>query len=104
MRQFGINKGVGRSAEFKGLTAQYLLIFAGGLLAVFVLVALMFMAGANSFACVCTGIVTGGGVTAIVFRLNSKYGVYGLMKLAALSRHPRRIVSRRPVARLIKRR
>ena len=36
MSDFEINKGVGREVEFKGLRAQYLFIFAFGLLAVFV--------------------------------------------------------------------
>ena len=35
--KYTINKGIGRSVEFKGLKAQYLFLFAGGLLAVFVL-------------------------------------------------------------------
>ena len=33
-----INKGIGRTVEFKGLKSQYLFIFAGGLLATFILV------------------------------------------------------------------
>ena len=37
MAEYPINKGVGRQVEFKGLRAQYLFLFAGGLLAVFVL-------------------------------------------------------------------
>ena len=36
MKQFEINKGIGRSVEFKGLKAQYLFIFAGGLLAKYI--------------------------------------------------------------------
>ena len=31
--EYGINKGIGKSVEFRGLKAQYLFIFAGGLLA-----------------------------------------------------------------------
>ena len=34
--EYELNKGIGQSAEFKGLKAQYLFIFAGGLLALFV--------------------------------------------------------------------
>ena len=37
MAEYPINKGIGRPVEFKGLKAQYLFIFAGGLLAAFVL-------------------------------------------------------------------
>ena len=42
--EYGINKGIGQSVEFKGLKAQYLFIFAGGLLAVFVLFVIFYMA------------------------------------------------------------
>lgn len=45
MADFEINKGAGREVEFKGLRAQYLFIFAGGLLAVFVVFVIMYMAG-----------------------------------------------------------
>ena len=41
MADFEINKGVGREVEFKGLRAQYLFIFATGLLAVFVMFVIM---------------------------------------------------------------
>ena len=30
--KYHINKGIGRTVEFKGLKAQYLFLFAGGLL------------------------------------------------------------------------
>ena len=36
MSEYPVNKGIGKSAEFKGLKSQYLFIFAGGLLSVFV--------------------------------------------------------------------
>ena len=45
MAEYPINKGVGRQVEFKGLRAQYLFLFAGGLLAVFILVVVLYMGG-----------------------------------------------------------
>ena len=42
--EYNINKGIGKSVEFKGLKAQYLFIFAGGLLAVFIVFVVMYMA------------------------------------------------------------
>ena len=48
MADFEINKGVGREVEFKGLRAQYLFIFAAGLLAVFVMFVIMYMYGAQN--------------------------------------------------------
>ena len=38
MAEYPINKGVGRQVEFKRLPAQYLFLFAGGLLAVFIII------------------------------------------------------------------
>ncbi len=45
METYPINKGIGRSVEFQGLKSQYLFIFAGGLLALFVLFVILYMAG-----------------------------------------------------------
>ena len=52
MADFEINKGVGREVEFKGLRAQYLFIFAAGLLAVFVMFVIMYMASDSGSASV----------------------------------------------------
>ncbi|WP_304649260.1 DUF4133 domain-containing protein, partial [uncultured Duncaniella sp.] len=43
MSEYQINKGIGRSVEYKGLKAQYLFIFAGGLLAIFVVFVIMYI-------------------------------------------------------------
>ena len=103
MAEYGINKGVDRDVEFKGLRAQYLFIFAGGLLGVFVLFVAMYLAGIPTAVCIATGLVTGTALTGFTFHLNRKYGAYGLMKLLAARRHPRRIVSRKSVARTLNR-
>jgi hypothetical protein len=100
MAEYPINKGVGRQVEFKGLRAQYLFLFAGGLLAVLVV---LYMGGVDQVACLATGLGMGGALVALTFRLNRKYGAYGLMKLLAARRHPRRIVSRKSVARILNR-
>ena len=44
MAEYPINKGIGRPVEFKGLKAQYLFIFCGGLLDLFVLFVILYMA------------------------------------------------------------
>ena len=51
MAEWEINKGVGRTVEFKGLKAQYLFLFAGGLLAVFILVVILYLCGVSQIAC-----------------------------------------------------
>ncbi|MGV4460452.1 DUF4133 domain-containing protein, partial [Ornithobacterium rhinotracheale] len=42
-KSFAINKGIGRTVEFKGLEAQYLFIFAGGLLGVLLLTMILYL-------------------------------------------------------------
>ena len=51
MAEYPINKGIGRSVEFKGLKAQYLFIFVGGLLVVFVLFVILYMVGVSQWFC-----------------------------------------------------
>ena len=102
MSDFEINKGVGREVEFKGLRAQYLFIFAFGLLAVFVVFVIMYTAGIGQWTCIGFG---GSAATAVVwltFSLNRRFGSHGLMKLLAARQHPRRILSRKRITRLIK--
>ncbi len=99
---YNINKGVGRTVEFKGLKAQYLFIFAGGLLGTLIFVMILYMAGVNSYICLFLG---AGGASIIVwqtFSMNKKYGEHGLMKIGARKRHPRYIISRKSVHRYLK--
>lgn len=102
MNAFNINKGIGRTVEFRGLKAQYLFIFAGGLLGILILVMILYMAGINPYVCLFIG---AGGASVIVwqtFSLNSKYGEHGLMKVGARNRHPRYIICRKPVRRYLR--
>ena len=48
--KYPVNKGIGRPVEFKGLKAQYLFLFAGGLLAAFILFVILYMAGVSQWA------------------------------------------------------
>ena len=89
MADFEINKGVGREVEFKGLRAQYLFIFAAGLLAVFVMFVIMYMAGVGQWICIGFGVSAATGVVWLGFPLNRKYGRHGLVKLFAAPRPPR---------------
>ena len=90
MAKYPVNKGIGRSPEFKGLKSQYLFIFAGGLLALFVVFVIMYMV-----------VVSASVLVWATFRMNAKYGEWGLMKLHALRSHPRYIINRRKFLRLI---
>lgn len=100
--KYNINKGIGRTVEFRGLKAQYLFIFAGGLLGMLILVMIMYMIGVNSFICLVLGTGSASIIVWKTFSLNSKYGTHGLMKIAAKKRHPRYIICRKPVQRYLK--
>ena len=101
MASWDINKGIGRTVEFKGLKAQYLFLFAGGLLAVFVLVVVCYLCGMSQWLCLGIGLV---GATLVVWQtvaMNRTYGQDGLMKHGALRIHPRYLINRRTVYHLL---
>lgn len=102
MAEYPINKGIGASVEFKGLRAQYLFVFAAGLLLLFVLFVIMYMAGISQWACIAFGSVSATLLVWLAFRLNGKYGEHGLMKLGAARTHPRYLINRRRISRLFK--
>lgn len=83
MSEYPVNRGIGKPVEFKGLKSQYLFIFCGGLLAVFVVFIVLFMAGVNQWLCI--GFIVSASLLLVwqTFRLNAKYGTHGLMKAAA---------------------
>jgi hypothetical protein len=103
MAEYSINKGIGRNAEFKGLKSQYLFIFAGGLLAVFVVFVILYMAGVNQWICIGFGVIAASVLVWLTFNLNGKYGEYGLLKLQAMRNHPRFIISRKKIPSLFTR-
>ena len=104
MADYPINKGIGRSVEFKGLKAQYLFIFVGGLLALFVLFVILYMIGIDQWICIGFGVVSASVLVWQTFALNARYGEHGLMKLGATKSHPRYLLNRRRISRLIKKR
>lgn len=71
--------------EYKGLKAQYLFIFAGGLIADFVLFVVMYMCGIPQWFCISFGVVSASVLVWYTFHLNGKYGQYGLMKLTSVN-------------------
>ena len=101
--KYPVNKGIGRPVEFKGLKAQYLFLFAGGLLAAFILFVILYTAGAGQWLCIGFGITAASAVVWLTFRLNAKYGQHGLMKLSAARMRPRYLIHRRRVFHLLRR-
>lgn len=98
--EYNVNKGIGKSVEFKGLKSQYLFIFAGGLLSVFVLFVIMYMIGIDQWICIGFGIIAASVLVWFTFNLNAKYGEHGLMKLMSKRQHPRYLINRRNSRRL----
>ena len=102
MSSYNLNKGIGKQAEFMGLRSQYLFLFAGGLLGVFILFVVLYMIGVNQWVCIVLGLALAGSVLYYTFSMNARYGSHGLMKAGAAKKHPRRIISRKAIGRLIR--
>ena len=100
MAEFNMNKGIGKPAEFKGLQSQYLFIFAGGLLAVFVVFVILYMAGVNQWICILFGVAAATALVWLSFTLNRNYGAHGLMKLQASMQRPYYLMNRLRTRRL----
>lgn len=98
--EYNINKGIGKSVEFQGLKSRYLFIFAGGLLAVFVVFVILYMAGVSQWICISFGVIAASVLVWMTFNLNAKYGEHGLMKLMAKKQHPRYLINRKAPYRL----
>jgi len=99
---YPINKGIGKSVEFKGLKSQYLFLFAGGLLAIFVLFVMLYMTGIGQWFCIGFGVILSSVLVWQTFALNHTYGEYGLMKLGATRNHPNYLLNRKRIFRLFK--
>lgn len=86
------------------LKSQYLFIFAGGLVAVLLVVVILYIAGVNQWICIPFGLLSGSLLVWLTFRLNARYGEHGLMKLLSGKRHPRYLIHRRRLFRLLTKR
>jgi hypothetical protein len=102
MVSYHINKGIGRTVEFKGLKAQYLFIFTGGLLGILIFIMIMYMVGVNTYICLFCGGPGSGLLIWQTFSLNNRYGEHGLMKLGAKNKHPKYIISRKSIYKYLK--
>ena len=85
------------------LKAQYLFIFCGGLLTLFILFVILYMVGIGQWICIGFGAASSSILVWQTFALNARYGEHGLMKLGAARSHPRYLINRRRIARLFKR-
>src|ERR1043165_3885616 len=91
---YEINKGVNRSLEFKGIKAQYIIYLAAGMVSLLLLFSILYIAGVNSYMCICVIIPAGGGLYFTVQHISHKHGEHGLMKKAAYRHLPSCVQSR----------
>jgi len=91
---YQINKGINQSIEFKGLKAQYIWYLGGGVVALMIVFAIMYIIGLPSFICI--GVIAIAGVLLVtrIYGMSRKYGEYGLMKALARKQVPKVIRSR----------
>jgi hypothetical protein len=101
---YTINKGINKPIEFKGLKAQYIWFLGGGLLALLILFAVLYICGVNTFICLGLILFLGTVLFLHVYRLSQKYGQYGMMKKAARRGIPHvvKIYSRKTFTKLVK--
>ena len=86
---YQINKGINKPIEFKGLKAQYIWYLGGGLVALLILFAIIYIAGVNVFVCLTVIFILGSGLFMYVYKLSRKYGQFGLMKKIARKAVPK---------------
>lgn len=91
---YHINKGINKSIEFKGLKAQYIWYFAGVVIGLLILFAVMCIMGINSFVCISVILIAGTVLTVKIYNLSNTYGEHGMMKKLAHRSIPKIIRSK----------
>jgi hypothetical protein len=86
---YQINKGINKPIEFKGLKAQYIWYLGGGLVALLILFAIIYICGINIFICLALVVSLGTALFMYVYKLSHTYGEYGLMKKVAKKAVPK---------------
>ncbi|WP_130855650.1 DUF4133 domain-containing protein [Olivibacter jilunii] len=88
---YRINKGVNKPVEFRGLKAQYIWYLGGGIIALMIIYAVMYIIGLNQYICLAVILCLGAGVVMKVYQLSDKYGEHGMMKSMARKSVPKTI-------------
>ncbi|WP_348823354.1 DUF4133 domain-containing protein [Flavobacterium aestuarii] len=88
---YQINKGINQSIEFKGLKAQYIWYLGGGVVALMIQFATMYIIGVPSFVCVVIIGILGALLVLYIYRMSHKYGEHGMMKALAKRQIPKAI-------------
>ena len=91
---YNINKGINQSIEFKGLKAQYIWYLGGGVVALLIVFAVMYIIGLPSYVCIGVILTSGTLLVMRIYGMSNKYGEHGLMKALARKQVPKVIKSR----------
>ena len=86
---YKINKGINKPIEFKGLKAQYIWYLGGGLVALLIFFAIIYIIGINIFLCLALIISLATALFMYVYKLSRTYGEHGLMKKVAKKAVPK---------------
>lgn len=78
-----INKGIGKSVEFKGLRAQYIWYLGAGVLVLIGLFILLYLIGLNQYLVLVVVFVLGTLMVIKIYAMSNKYGEHGLSKQMA---------------------
>ena len=90
---YQINKGINKPIEFKGLKAQYIWYLGGGLVALLILFAIIYIIGVNVFICLALIVSLSTALFMYIYRLSRTYGEFGLMKKVVRKALPKVIKS-----------
>jgi hypothetical protein len=88
---YQINKGINKPIEFKGLKAQYIWYLGGGLVALLIFFAIIYIIGINIFLCLALVISLASALFMYIYKLSRTYGEHGLMKKVAKKAIPKLI-------------
>ena len=100
MAKYAINKGVGRSVEFKGLRAQYVVYFAIGVFCSILLCFITSFIFSNLIA-VFIGILSLTIVSFLTVYLNKNFGEHGLTLWYAFNSIDKRIANNKRIKSLV---
>lgn len=88
---YEINKGINQSIEFKGLKAQYIWYMGGGVVALMIVFAVLFIIGIPSLICVAFIGMVGTVMVINIYKMSRQYGEYGMMKALASRQFPKSV-------------
>lgn len=88
---YRINKGINRPIEFKGLKAQYIWYLGGGVVALLILFAILYISGVNTYICLGVILILGTLLFISIYKLSNTYGEYGIMKALAKKSVPKAV-------------